>query len=103
MTVRNADGSLACICHEHKPVCDCTAPLNNSQRNFIALHVQHLVERWQWAFSDGMLRAFAPHTKRSTRTASVSRSELDDLVTRGLVERSYGNAIRVTDAGKAVL
>jgi hypothetical protein len=23
MTIRNEDGSLQCICHEHKPVCDC--------------------------------------------------------------------------------
>ena len=25
MTVRNPDGSLTCICHEHRPVCDCAA------------------------------------------------------------------------------
>ena len=25
MTLHNPDGSLTCICHEHRPVCDCAA------------------------------------------------------------------------------
>jgi hypothetical protein len=25
MTIHNPDGSLACICHEHRPVCGCVS------------------------------------------------------------------------------
>jgi hypothetical protein len=71
-------------------------PLNDAQVDFLALHIRYVVERWQWVFADGMLRAFAPRA----RCASVSRAELDDLVQRGLVERGPGQTVRVTDAGK---
>jgi len=71
-------------------------PLNDAQANFLALHIRFVVERWQWVFADGMLRAFASRA----RCASVSRAELDDLVRKGLVERGPGQIVRVTDAGR---
>jgi hypothetical protein len=69
--------------------------VTDAQRYFLALHVTRLVERWQWFFSDSMLRAFS-----ARQSATVSRAELNDLVFRGFVTRSYGDSIRVTDAGR---
>lgn len=73
-------------------------PLSTPQRNFLALHVRHQVDRWQWYFVCTQLRAFA-----SGRSATIWRDELDDLVARGLMQYGVGCAdVKVTEQGREV-
>jgi hypothetical protein len=72
--------------------------MNVAQRNFLALHARHLVERWQWHFCGTQLRAHA-----GKRRATIWRDDLDDLVTRGLMARGYASDVRITDAGRETL
>lgn len=95
MTVRNPDGSLACICHEHRPACDCASDLTDSQRAFLRLHVTRLVDRWQWHFRGAMIRAHAGALR-----ATISSAELTALVSRGLVRRGGGAAVYPTKTAK---
>lgn len=70
-------------------------PLSTTQRNFMALHVKHAVDRWQWHFCSTQLRAHA-----GRRSATIWYGELDDLVQRGLMLRSHGATVSVTLAGR---
>jgi hypothetical protein len=67
-----------------------------AQRRFLELHMLHIVERWQWHFLETQLRAHA-----GNHTATIWRDELDDLVSRGLMDRGHGFDMRITDAGRA--
>lgn len=85
-------------CHGSLPFRDSPplAPLSIPQRNFLALHARYQVDRWQWHFSECALRAFA-----GTKSATIWRDELDDLVTRGLMQYGVGCAdVRVTEQGR---
>lgn len=69
--------------------------LTVAQRCFLALHSKRLVERWQWHFMETQLRAHAGLHK-----ATIWRDELADLITRGLIEKTWGFGYRITDAGR---
>lgn len=70
-------------------------PLSIPQRNFLALHARHIVDRWQWHFVSTQLRAFA-----GTKSATIWRDELDDLVALGLMQYGVGCAdVRILPAG----
>lgn len=106
MTVRHADGSLACTCHEHRPECNCVvafapeppAPLSPAQLAFLTLHATRLVTAHRWHFSDCALRATA-----GRRTATIWADDLADLIGRGLMEQGAGYAdVRCTEAGREV-
>ena len=45
---------------------------------FLHLHQDHFVVKWQWLFTGTMLRAYAD----TGVTATICKSELDDLVDR---------------------
>lgn len=70
--------------------------LSVAQNNFLKLHAQHLVDRWQWHFLETQLRAHAGER----HSATIWRDELDDLVSRGLMERSHGFVMQITNAGR---
>lgn len=105
----NSDGSIACICHEHNPVCDCVvlssspplAPFQPSraQIRFMRLHAWHLVEKWQWHWLQTMLRAT---TDRGV-TATLWADSVEELIREGLMEAGMGYAMSVTDAGRELL
>lgn len=77
--------------------------MTDAQLRFLRLHAHHLVTRWVWLFGDTNLRAFAFHTKRSVRSATIHREELMDLIGFGFMEPGHGYAdVRITEAGKAV-
>ncbi len=70
--------------------------LTASQRNFLRLHVKHMVDAWRWHFGKTQLRAHA-----SRRRATIWTDELDDLIARGLMVRGAGEAdVYVTMTGK---
>jgi hypothetical protein len=69
--------------------------LTIAQRNFLRLHVKHAVDKWQWHFCETQLRAHA-----GRRKATIWRDELDDLVSRGLVNVSHGNSVYATMTGR---
>lgn len=68
-----------------------TPALTTEQWRFLWLHVRQVVVRWQWHFSDTLLRA---HAERGD-TASISRADVDELVALGLMAR-------IGDAGHAL-
>lgn len=70
--------------------------LSVAQRNFLVLHASHLVERWQWHFLGTQLRAHA-----GRRKATIWCDDLDDLLSRGLMEGGHGCAdVRITSEGR---
>lgn len=58
---------------------------------FLALHQTHFVTCWQWILGGGMLRA----TADTGETATISRDELEQLVTAGIVERIGTAGVRL--------
>lgn len=72
--------------------------LSDSQRAFLALHIQHAVDMWQWHFCKTQLRAHA-----GIRRATIWIDELDDLIARGLMRKGFGVAnVYPTIDGKAL-
>lgn len=104
MTLLNPDGSVQCICHEHKPVCDCLATvLSDDQIRFVRLHQlaiggSEYVEEWRHLFSGATVRA---RTNRG-RTACCPKEEVDGLVAAGLMTIGYGGSFYLTDAGRKI-
>lgn len=77
---------------------DCNT-INETQRAFLRLHVKKLVERWRWHFQDTQLRAYA-----GKRTATISRAEFDDLISRGLMFKGHGAAdVHPTETGRQLI
>jgi hypothetical protein len=73
--------------------------LTQSQLRFLALHARTVVERWQWHFQEAQLRAHA-----ATRSATICRDELADLIERGLMYRLGGSfAVYPTTHGKELV
>lgn len=110
MTLLTASGDVACICHEHNPVCNCVVltsspPLvpafqpSRAQIRFMRLHAWHLVEKWQWHWFQTMLRAT---TDRGV-TATLWVDDVEELVSEGLMEAGMGYAMNVTSAGREML
>jgi hypothetical protein len=66
--------------------------LNPRQLQFLDLHRHHLVTRWQWCFGDAMLRACTDH-----ECATISRSDLDELIASGVMQRGPGWSLNITD------
>ena len=64
--------------------------LSTSQLNFLALHVKHPAERWQWYFGNTQLRAHAGKT-----TATIWRDDLDDLIARGCAKVNISTALKI--------
>lgn len=73
------------------------APLSVAQHNFLRLHVKHNVDMWQWHFCKTQLRAHA-----GWRRATISATELDDLIARGLMSKGHGATVYATENGKAI-
>lgn len=74
-------------------------PLSIPQRNFLRLHALYLVDCHKWHFVCTQLRAFA-----GTKSATIWRDELDDLVARGLMQYGVGCAdVRILPAGVGVV
>lgn len=112
--LRNSDGSLTCICHEHKPECDCVnliqfaaegAPSivpdlpftpNAEQQRFLWLHDGHLVVKWHWQMQGSQLQAF---TERGMR-ATIAKAAVGELIEQGLMAWDLGHSVKLTDAGK---
>lgn len=63
---------------------------------FLHLHQDHFVVKWQWLFTGTMLRAYAD----TGVTATICKSELDDLVDRGLMRWGARQAWVVPQGGK---
>jgi hypothetical protein len=61
-------------------------------RRFLDLHRHHLVTSWQWCFGETMLRACTDR-----ECATIRRTDLDELIHAGLMERGVGFAMRVVD------
>jgi hypothetical protein len=64
---------------------------------FLRLHQRYLVEKYQTLFNGAMVRA----TTDRGITASVSVDDLEELLSAGLLQPSWGGSFVLTDAGKA--
>jgi hypothetical protein len=73
-----------------------TPTLANDQRRFLALHARHLVTSWRWFMSESQMLAETDGRARSW----ISRTSLVELVHRGLVKFTHGQAVALTDAGR---
>lgn len=71
--------------------------LTPEQSRFLALHRQYFVERWQWLFGGGTLRAEAGRC-----VAAITCAGFAALVDLGLIEPVGCAGVRLTEAGKAV-
>ena len=70
-----------------------------AQRNFLTLHARNIVYQHQWYFCETQLRA-----QTGTKTATIWRDELDDLVNRGLMLRGAGCAdVTITTDGRELV
>ena len=107
MTLKNPDGSIACICHEHRPACDClasvapvTTKLNDSQLRLVRLlqRSHDYVETWRHVFKGGTILAKTAQGK----TASVSKDDVDDMISFGLLASGWGGSYYLTEKGKAI-
>lgn len=58
------------------------------QARFLALH-RLSVQRWQWLFSETMLRA----TTDTGATATIWRDALDELIDQGLMRMGHGSMV----------
>lgn len=57
-------------------------PMTDEQSRFLALHVRHVIVKWEWLFRGSMLRATTEHGDVATITARG----FAHLVDAGLVE-----------------
>lgn len=64
------------------------APLSADQEQFVELHRNRLVVKYQWFMQGALFRAY---TDRG-RTATISAADAQDLVDRGLFEWGVNNA-----------
>ena len=68
-----------------------SVPSNSDAARFLDLHRHHLVTSWQWCFGETMLRACTDR-----ECATIRRTDLDQLLDAGLMERGAGFSLRVT-------
>ena len=64
------------------------APLSADQEQFVELHRNRLVVKYQWFMQGALFRAY---TDRG-RTATISAADAQDLVDRGLFEWGVNKA-----------
>lgn len=62
------------------------------QARFLALHAAP-VTKWQWLFSETMLRA----TTDTGATATIWRDALDELIDQGLMRWGHGQQVCLTN------
>lgn len=72
--------------------------MTDAQQRFIRLHQDHNVVKWKWLFGEMMFRAFS----ESGQTATISRSELDDLVATGTMRRGVGYSVHLAQEREPV-
>jgi len=72
--------------------------MTDAQRRFLDLHKHHFVASWRAVLGGGMVRA----TTDKGRTATLSVREIAELIAKGLMATTYGDALVLTEAGKAM-
>lgn len=92
-----------CICHEHKPVCDCRKPsdvLSATQLRFLRFlkDIPDYVSEWKHLMRGAQIVA----TTSKGRKAYVAKSDLDRIIALGFMVPSYGGSFMLTEAGRKI-
>jgi hypothetical protein len=108
MTLKHPNGiDDLCICHEHRPVCDCRAPsappapgadLTDEQVRFLRfLNASDYIETWKKHFRGATVQA----TTSKGRKAALSLADIDEMISLGYMQAGWGASYCLTEKGKA--